>query len=204
MKSNPALLCLVAACTFALIPPAFSMATGCSDGEHCSELKWGYSPHTFDQYEANADQVTPEGTHFDPSGQNISGELIDRLTGEVEACLTKSGKLDHPIDRGAFVVKVASDWQLNCDKTQQLLPVLAGSAGCVAKGLTPTEQCPCRWRAGIRCPNVLVVTPNFYLYKDVLIRFTLGVQNPWTPDLATCASPSTTPLSDGSDPKNGL
>lgn len=169
--------------------------------EICTEYKWGYSSGEFDHYQPHTDHVTPAGTKFDPVGQNISPLLVDRLTSEVEACLHRS------IDRTSFEVMIPNDWVLSCDGSQQLLPtpVKAGISGCLSKEQAPTEQCPCRWRAGIRCPNTIICTPNFYLYKDALIRFATGNPNPWSnPELAKCATPSTTPLSDGSDPNNGL
>lgn len=205
-----------------ILLPQSNSVTGCAS---CSEMQWGYSDGEFSRYSAEGLYQTPEGTLYDPSGLPISPELIDRLTNEVDKCLTAisptgnlpsdmqsgsrcyQGSFQLPIAKKSFVVKIANDWVLSCDGTQQLLPdpVKAGPAGCVAKGQTPDAQCPCRWRAGIRCPNVLVVTPSFYLYKDVLIRFVTGCQNPWGNDvLAQCASPSTTPLSDGTDPNNGL
>lgn len=197
--------------------------TGCNS--YCSELQWGYSDSEFDHYSVDANLITPQGTPYDPTGQPISPELIDRLTGEVETCLATAlpGNIlskeiisnshcsktivELPIPRQSFSVKIPNDWVLNCDGTEQVLPtpVMAGGLGCVAKGQTPSAQCPCRWRAGIKCPNTLIATPSMYLYKDVLIRFTTGCQNPWaSPELAACATPSTTPLNNGTDPNNGL
>jgi hypothetical protein len=193
--------------------------------EVCSEIQWGYSIHEFDHYDPRTDHTTPDGTEYDPVGQNISPQLIDRLTNEVEKCLQATfpdGKIpsniangsycprdtiDFPIDRKSFSVMIPNDWVLSCDNSQQLLPtpVESGPGGCFLKSENPTQQCPCRWRAGIRCPNTIICTPNFFLYKDALIRLTTGCSNPWaTPEFAKCATPSTTPLSDGSDPKNGL
>ncbi len=199
----------VAAATVAL---AFLVAPQCTV---CDEDRWGYGYGAFDRYDVHPTSVTAGGIGYDPSGLPIAPELIDRLTGEVEKCLA-SVEADAgvaracmqyagTIDRKSFVVKIANDWVLSCDGSQQLLPVLAGSAGCIAKGLTPSEQCPCRWRAGIECPNQIITTPSFYLYKDALTRFVTGCADPWAyPSLATCVSPSTTPLSDGTDPNNGL
>lgn len=208
-----------------ILLPLFDVGlTNCSSPE-CSEIGWGYSLQEFDHYDVNADHTTAGGTTYDPSGQSISPELIDRLTNEVESCLAttfngsplsdtivktsgcKDNSFQLPIDKHSFVVKIPNDWIPNCDKTEQVLPtpVLVGGAGCVAKGKDPTEQCPCRWRAGIKCPNVLITTPNFYIYKDILIRFVTECQNPWSsPELAKCATPTTTPLSDGTDPNNGI
>lgn len=189
----------------------------------CDEIQWGYGYGAFDRYNVNASFTTPAGTPYDPSGLNISPQLIDRLVNEVSTCLdgvAPNGQLPPdivsasvchsttftwPLERKWFEVKIASDWVYSCDHTQQLLPVLAGNAGCIAKGETPTDTCPCRWRAGIECPNHIITTPSFYLFKDALTRFLTGCENPWAnPELAKCASPTTTPLSDGSDPNNGL
>ncbi len=199
---------------FAIIAIIFvvSVTPQCSD-PGCSEIRWGYAYHAFNRYEVQQTSVTESGIVYDPSGLQISPALIDRLTFEVESCLTLVEKSNTgpscmifhgSIARNSFVIKIASDWVLSCDKSEQLLPVYAGSEGCIEKGITPTEQCPCRWRAGIKCPNVLIVTPSFYLYKDALIRFVTGCQNPWaSPALASCATPSTLPLSDGTDQSVG-
>lgn len=185
--------------------------TAC-ESEFCSSQKWGYAGHEFDVYDVRYTLKTSKGIMYDSSGVLFEHEIIDRLTNEVEACLESrfGGTLTKdvldasgcpeqqfklPIDRSSFVVKVAQDWQLSCDQTEQVLPITAGAAGCVAKGLIPTEFCPCRWRAGIKCPNVLIVTPSFFLYKDVLIRYITGCINPWaSPTLAECAAPTTQPL----------
>lgn len=193
--------------------------------DYCSEFRWGYSDGEFDHYTPNLTHTTHAGTQYDPGGQNISPELIDRLTDEAESCLHETfpdGKLPisvvgssqcltysfaHPLDHTSFNVMIPNDWMLSCDSSQEVLPtpVESGDAGCVAKGLDPNEKCPCRWRAGIRCPNTIIATPSMYLYKDALVRFITGCRNPWaSPELHKCVSPSTTPLSDGSDPNNGL
>lgn len=200
----------------ALVP----RSTGCL--YNCGEEHWGYTIGTFNAYKLGELHKTSKGIAYDPSGMNISPELIDRLTDEVEECIAKTypggaiskdlqvsaqcwGSSFFPIDRSSFVVKIVSDWEYSCDKTQQVLPVDAPEIGCFAKGQTPTEQCPCRWRAGIECPNILITTPSLYLYKDVLVRFLGTCADPWnTPVLAKCVEPTTTPLNDGSDPNNGL
>jgi hypothetical protein len=180
------------------------LTSGCV-ADDCTESRWGYYDGTFDDYVVKAEQTTAKGIAYDPSGMPISPELIDRLTDEVETCLMDAGIIKRAIDRQSFVVKIADNWLLNCDKTEQLLPTRADNSGCIAKGLAPDKKCPCRWRAGIQCSNKLIVTPNFYLYKDVLIRFVVDIQNPWASEaLAVCASPSTTKLSDGTDPNDGL
>jgi hypothetical protein len=186
----------------------------------CSEYMWGYDNGEFDHYsDIHADHFTMSGIAYDPSGQFISPELIDMITDETEKCLIKtfnssviSAKIAEesycervdikmPIDRKSFVIKIVNDWHLNCDKTQELLPVHADDSACLAKGELPNIDCPCCWRAGIKCPNILITTPAFYLYKDVLIRFTTGCANPWgSQELSKCATPSTASTSDGTSP----
>lgn len=200
-----------------------SEITGCI--ETCSETQWGYGYHEFNRYSVSETNKTKEGVAYDPSGLPISPELIDRLTNEVQSCLTAAfpngslppdvvsssqcaqNRFQLPIQKQNFAVKIANDSVLSCDGTEELLPnpVMSGPTGCVAKGEVPNASCPCRWRAGIQCPNVIIVTPSFFLYKDALTRFITTCRNPWIDSrLAQCASPSTTPLSDGSDPNNGL
>lgn len=162
-------------------------------------MNWGYSYGEFNDYFVSPTHRTPKGIKYDPSGQDISGELIDRLTDETEVCLGV------PINRDAFVVKIVNEYDISCDGTQQMLKtvVKAGSEGCIEKGLLPTPECQCQWRAGIQCPNKLIVTPSMYLYKDVLIRYTLFIRDPWhDPRYAKCATPTTSPLSDGTNPNN--
>jgi hypothetical protein len=126
------------------------------------------------------------------------------LTTEVETCLLSNGYISQKIDRQSFNVLIASDWFLSCDEpgwgVNQLLPVSAPEEGCEAKGMTPDPACPCDWRAGIECPNHIITTPSFYLYKDALIRFITSIEDPWVGNLATCATPTTTQLSDGTEP----
>ena len=165
------------------------------------EAKWGYANGAFDRYTVTSIQKTPKGIAFDPSGLPINPLLIDRLVDEVEACLGMS------VDRSVFTVKVAADWVPSCGgpswpAPQELLPVeTQDPSGCLAKGLTPTPQCPCRWRAGVKFPNIIVTTPAFYLFKDALLRWLTGVINVWgNLAFAECAAPTTLPLSDGTEP----
>lgn len=165
---------------------------GCAPSQRCLRSAWGYSVEGDRQYATSPTETSPGGIRFDDSGQAVAGELLDRLTNEVSECLHMS------IDRSGFVVKVPADWQPSCDGSQQLLSAGAPDAGCLAKGQEPVAGCPCRWRAVIQCPNVIVATPSLYLYKDALTRWVTGSANPWaSPELAKCAMPSTAPLLGG-------
>ena len=168
----------------------------------CQEARWGYTPNgCFDHYVVGPTRTTPGGVSYDPSGQPINPLLIDRLVSEVAACAPS-------LNRSSFTVKVASDWYLEpaaCELPQwgpqQLLPVTAAEEGCTAKGYSASVDCPCRWRAGVECPNIIVTTPSFYLFKDALLRFVTGSTDPWANSLLeSCAQPTTLPLSDGTGP----
>jgi len=93
------------------------------------------------------------------------------------------------------VTREGLGWHPNCDGTQQVLSIAAGNEGCMAKGQTPTNECPCRWRASRLDDNTIVATPSLYLFPDWLIRWGTGCQNPWgNPEFAECAKPLTGPL----------
>lgn len=155
------------------------------------EAKYGYG-HFAGGITVQADSVSPGGIRYDSSGQAFYGPLLDRLTDEVAECMLMS------IDRSSFKVKVPADWAFSCDGTQQVLPIIASQGGCLAKGQTPTPDCPCRFRAVVQCPNVIVSTPSLYLYKDALVRWLTGSRNPWADkNLVKCVEPTTAPLSMG-------
>lgn len=168
------------------------------------ESKWGYQTGGFDRYKVSSVlNLTPKGIRFDDSNQNFSYDFVlDKLTDEVEGCLHDLTKEEIAeshcitnvnVNRNAFVVKIPFDWTLSCDGSQEVLSVV--THGCESKGLIPTQECPCRYRAGIACPNIIVSTPSFFLYKDALIRFITGCENPWAyQPLAACATPTVPPL----------
>lgn len=181
-----------------------ALVTNCGIDDSCP--RWNY--YNQFNYKTNFNQTTPIGIKVDTSGQDMSLVLIDELTLKVEDCLNKNfpdGKipddvykagqcstktLELPCDKDCLKVKIPNDWLWSCDGTQQLLPSQAPKALCEAKGLHPTAECPCRWRAGIQDDSIIVATPNLHLYKDPLIRYITGCNNPWFhPKLAECANP---------------
>jgi hypothetical protein len=169
-----------------------AVVIGCATGRQCLPVGWGYIVPNHAHYDVAPTETSPGGIRFDDSGQSVSGTLLDRLTREVADCLQVS------VDSASFVVKVPVDWSVSCDGSQQLLSAEAPQLGCDAKGLPADPNCPCRWRALIQCPNVIVATPSLYLFKDALVRWVTGSNNPWAdPALAKCATPSTAPLSLG-------
>lgn len=167
----------------------FILFSGCGPSGACDATVWGFGGKEFVKYEISHESFTLKGVAFDSSQTRVPAELIDRLVDETENCIGRK------INRASFKVKIADDWELNCDKTQQTLPIVVNSTGCIDKGQDPTITCPCKFRAGIKCPNIIVTTPSMYLFKDMLIRFVVSVSNPWIDDaLSICAQPSTDPL----------
>lgn len=169
-------------------------------------------------YVFTVNQITTNGIRVDTTGQLINLNKIDRLTNEVEQCLTAefNGVLPKevieqgqcigpnftlPINRECLKVKVPNDWFVStyeyAGSKHQLLPAIAPDIGCLDKGLPAGD---CHWRAAIQDNMTVVVPPSFYLYKDPLIRIVTGCNNPWNnPRLAACAKPSTLPLGEGNE-----
>ncbi len=195
----------------ALLGLCLVFLAGNTSCKNCPE--YGYQSQF--NYSIKTAFTTPSGIAVDPTGQAVSAELIDRLTDEVETCLAVAfgatpvipvdaavagqclnRTFDLPFRRNCLTIKVPDDWELSCDGEEQLLPLSRTTYRppdelCRAKGLEPTPNCPCRWRAGIQDNHTIVTTPNFYLYKDPLIRMFTGCNNLWAvPALAQCATPS--------------
>ena len=152
----------------------------------CTPAPWGqrygYYLDTYPSYPFQRTMVTPGGVEVDLSGQAVSIDAIDASVREVEECLGKS------IDRRAFRVKVPADWRKNCDGTQEVLPFQTPDRFC--KGEAATPDCPCRYRALLQEPNIVIATPNLLLFKDALVRLITGSTNPWSsPTLSVCATP---------------
>ena len=157
-------------------------------------------------YKVRPTEKTAQGIAVDLTGQDVSLEQIDRLTNEVEKCLENAfGNPPHlpddvrqkadclvetfalPLKRKCLTVKIPDDWTFSCDGRYQVLPQEAPAERCREKGIEPTPECPCRWRAGTQNDSVIVVTPNLFLYKDPLVRLVTTCNYPWAhPSLAAC------------------
>ena len=170
---------------------------------------WEYKSRRFLSqcgYAVNTTDITPEGISVDTTNQQTSLDLIDSLFLETEECLMKNfnGIIPEevriaadcpllnfplPIIRSCISVKIPDDWMWNTDNTQQLLNLSAPEELCKVKGLSGEG---CKWRAAIQNDTTIVITPDFYLLKDPLIRIVTGCNNPWAhPLLAECATNGT-------------
>lgn len=156
-------LALISACT----PPPF-------------EMFYGYHLDRSPSYTINP-VVSPGGVRYDNEvGELLDVPRLDFLTDQLEACLERS------IDRSSFVVKIPNDWTYSCDGTEEVLPFVS-IVDRTCKGKTATEECPCRYRAVLQEPNVVVVTPNLKLYRDALARLILNTSVTWDdPEISPC------------------
>lgn len=171
-----------------------AMVAGCSSRPTFFPVPSGIL--TVTAYVVTPTLTTPEGVRVDPSGQELPPAYlakVDRITDEAFACL---GLAHKPI-----TLKVASDWFLNCDKTQQVLPPVAGACDPNKDGDCQKPCAGAHWRAFVQRDGAIVSTPSLYLYKDPLVRLLTGVQSIWTdPKLEPCATPTSTGPLDGIGP----
>lgn len=106
---------------------------------------------------------------------------VDKRIDELEACLGK------PIKRDWLSIYIATDSTVSPCTGQQLLPYPAPDRLCIAKGVTPTAECPCRWRSAIQDGYYVIVTPDLRMLKQEVARLVLSINNPWrVPPVARC------------------
>lgn len=145
------------------------------------EIRFGYYLNRSPNYPLANVVTSPGGVRYDSEvGDLLDVQQLDFLTDSLETCLERS------IDRSTFIVKIPADWTYNCDGTEEVLPfVSVVDRSC--KGKDATVECPCRYRAVLQEPNVVVVTPNLKLYRDALTRLLLNTSNTWdNPEISPC------------------
>lgn len=173
---------------------ALVVLAGCTAPRACAE-----NPEL--TYVVPAPYSVPDDALRTSSGIRYSGPAdpaeLDTLVSEVESCLSAQPVPESgyrcfaglPIDRAQLRFAIATDWHLNCDGTQQVLPI-------VAPGYDPNKTSTCSaapsyWRAILEPDGTIASTPSLYAAKDPLVRLVTGVQSIWTiASLATCAAPS--------------
>lgn len=144
---------------------------------------YGNNYATLKQYNIDFTEKTPGGIWVDTTGQNVDLARIDELTDELEACLGT------PIGRECIGVKIPDDWFVSECSGEELLPIPADPALCLAKGLTEDEvaRCGCYWRVETQNNNIIVVPPGLKLYKAELARIVTGENNVWVvPRITAC------------------
>lgn len=138
-------------------------------------------------YTLTASVRTPGGTDLGAL-DSATAPVLDRIVAEASACIGT------PIT--GLRVKIAPDWLLNCDGTQQMLPTRAlGSDPSKAFHGPACDTAEWHWRALYGPDGLIVSTPSLFDAKDPIIRIALGGMTPeelWAnPRLAVCAEPST-------------
>jgi hypothetical protein len=161
--------------------------------------KYGYFPGgDINQYaNAQPSEITPFGILYNDYNQHINVNTIDKVVNNLQQCL------GYIIDRSKFVILFPTNWTLNCNKSQQILPIIGignssnnNNSNCHEKELCGNNV-TCHYRAVVAQPNVIVTTPSMYLLKDALTRFITGSTHPWSDPLVVnseCLTPDTGPL----------
>lgn len=164
-------------------------------------------------YNINPSTETPNGIAVDTSGFDVDLEEIDRQVDSLENCL-RTAFAENPfideetaelqdcridgyefrtefdpeitINRDCLVVKIATDWSVSPCSGQQVFPCNIDPAVCEAKGIEVTEECPCMCRSMIQDENVIITTPDLYLFRGELARMITGCNNPWFDPVSQC------------------
>jgi len=159
----------------------------CACGSDCWTTTWTVT----DEYAINESNITKTqlGVRIDSEIDGIDLDEIDLRIVDVLYCLKdlnrEAKSLRTCVD--CITVKIPKNITWSCDGKQQLLPTEAPQESCNAKGFAADPNCPCKWRALIQTPAVIVVTPNLALFKDAFLRYITGEYNPWpTSELVEC------------------
>lgn len=165
----------------------FWVCQGC--GKHpCGNTA---SPEFYD-YKFKPTYTTEAGYKVDTSGQDIDISTIDARVAATVECMNN---VDFDRVEGAYCyetvkypaicikdclkVKITKKWDWSYDGKYQLLRKDAPIEGCIQKGFEEDPDCPCRWRAGIQDPGIVVVPPDMALFEGTLVQWAAGCINPW-------------------------
>lgn len=180
-------------------------ACGCGDND-C------YVNHyrNITNYDVIPETLTPNDVLVDTSGFDVDLAEIDRQIDEMEVCVQnalfdgidmptaqaqgcRDSNLNYRTDftdisvrRECLTVKIAPDWYVSACSGQEVFPCDIPPQVCIDKGLEITDECPCRCRSAIQDENVVVTTPNLYLFRGELARMITGCNNPWFGAVSRC------------------
>lgn len=167
---------------------------------------------TITDYEITINAITPNGVNVDDSGFFVDLSEIDRQIDEMEICVQqallggidietarvqdcraggqeyRTNFSDISVERDCLIVKVAPDWRVsNCsEEYMEIFPCDINPQVCEDKGLEVTDGCPCQCRSIIQDENVIVTTPDLYLFRGELARMITGCNNPWFGNVSGC------------------
>ena len=153
--------------------------------------------------EVRADVMTPSGIRVDTGGYAVDLATLDARVAKIEACILrmaaeslvlpaeqkKSWQCLREVDpnqelmRDCLVIKVVAPTFSKCSDWQ-FIGVAAPDGLCLAKGITPTDECPCMWRTAIQDDNVVITPPAMYLWE--VGRIMTSCNNIWFSPFAKC------------------
>lgn len=171
----------------------------------CDICYGGYG-YDYTHYTYKKTDTTQKGIAVDASMvQTVNLARIDERVDKIEACLrpllrqyshlTEDQRKawgcwprdykDEPLKRNCFAIKLVPPVQ-GC-MGWDMLPDRAPDQGCIDKGLTPTVECPCRWREVIQGDSLIVTTSTRMPLWD-LVSIVTGCAGPgaWNSPFAKC------------------
>jgi hypothetical protein len=189
---------------------ALLLFTACEPEEECCYEDSHLANITF--YSVKANRHTPNGIGLDdPLNPEhvLDAAEIDRKMDAFEACLNKNF-LNNPyvveenghclrtnfedgisIKRHCLTIKVPDDLYKSKCSDEWLFPCDVDDQYCLAKGIVPTEECPCSCRATVQDNNNLITNHVLNVLWGELARVVTTCNNPWVvPQIQGCLSDS--------------
>ncbi len=165
------------------------LLTGCLGVDYPGSREPNYT-----NYKLTATYETALGVAVDDPNHQLDPVLLDQTITNVQNCLQQF--VDEPLTteerrrdtcgfeevafiKPGFRVKVPSDWYVSVCSGAQLFPCDVPDASCLAKGRTPTEECPCACRAIIQDGNSIITAPNLELFPAQLTMLLTGCDQIW-------------------------
>lgn len=151
------------------------MLTGCDSGK-CYK---NYYMNITD-FEVNLNAETKNGIKVDTGGYYVNLQSLDKRILKIETCLLEVMKdlkeisaqnqqkwqclknkfnPDERLKKECLTIKIVPPINSKCS-AWQTIGVIAPNEHCIAKGLMPTDECPCMWRTAIQDENVIISPPE--------------------------------------------
>lgn len=179
---------------------------GCADSDKCHNNNY----QNITDYEITINSLTPNGINVDDSGFFVDLNELDRQVDEMEICVQnafadgidletaqaqdcrmegwnyRTDFFGISVKRECLIVKIALDWYTSRCSGQQVFPCDINPQVCIDKGLEITNECPCQCRSMIQDENIIITTPDLYLFRGELARMMTGCNNPWFGAVSAC------------------
>ncbi len=137
--------------------------------------------------------TTNLGIQVDDPKHELDVGSLDKTIVNVENCLAEIKPLtddekvtylcygDNPVYSIKYElnVQVPDDWYISDCSGKEVFPCTVPDASCEAKGLTPTNSCPCSCRAMIQDNTTIITAPNLELFPAQLVQLLTGCAQIW-------------------------